>query len=102
WGLNVNLAGTDQLMAFAENLGTAIYSSNTNASDKLAGSAGGATGVKFTSPTVINGLVYAETGGNSGSSAFAEGTIAIYGLRSSYLASNSTLFSAPSNLTTMR
>ncbi len=104
WGLNVNLAGTDALEAFSENLGAPLYQSTTVSGDSLPGTAAGATGVKFTSPTVINGLVYAGTGGGSGSgaTAFVEGTLAIYGLRGSYLASNASLFGAPSNLTTLR
>jgi hypothetical protein len=102
WGLNVDLASSDSLMAFSENLGTPLYQSTTVSGDSLPGTATGATGVKFTSPTVINGLVYAAFGGSSGSGAIAEGGIAIYGLRASYLASNSSLFSAPSNLTTLR
>ena len=102
WGLNVNLASTDALEAFSENLGTPLYQSTTVSGDSLSGTATGATGVKFTSPTVINGLVYAATGGNSGSAAFVEGTLAIYGLRSSYLASNGTLFGAPTGLATLR
>ncbi|MGN6369742.1 MAG: hypothetical protein ACTHN5_15900 [Phycisphaerae bacterium] len=102
WGLNVNLSSSDSLVAFAASLGSPLYQSTSVSGDALPGTASGATGVKFSSPTVVNGLVYAGTGGGSGSSAFAEGTLAIYGLRATYLNSNGTLFGAPSNLTTLR
>ncbi len=82
WNLNVNHVSTDSLMAFNINLGAPIYSSQTNAGDNLPGGVSGATGVKFSLPTIANGIVYAGTGGGSASSTAVEtGSVAIYGLK---------------------
>jgi hypothetical protein len=82
WNLSVNFSSTDRLMAFSQDLGPALYSSSTNSADKLAGTVSGATGVKFSIPTVANGFVYAGTGGgSSATSAVGVGTLVAYGLK---------------------
>jgi hypothetical protein len=86
----------DALAAFsATATGTVspIYQSGANV---LSGGASGATGVKFSVPTVFNGMVYDGTGGGSGTSGHIEGNLDGFGLLSSYL--TSTGFSAPTGL----
>ena len=82
WGMNV---GNSDLLAFAAtNITTPIYDSNTVPSDQYTG------GVKFGVVTVANGGAYlADTAG----------TVVGFGLRASYLASNPSFFSNPTNLT---
>ncbi len=99
WDLSPVVSGTiDDLIAYdATNYTTPIYTSNQNSTrDSLVGSVSGATGVKFSVPTPVNGMVYTGTGGTSGSTGL--GTIVAYGLLSSYLTSNSSFFGAPSAL----
>src|ERR1700759_5740407 len=62
WDNDVTQSGTDYLAAYsASATGTSInpiYTSNQNANDSLTAGVSGATGVKFSIPTVFNGMVY--------------------------------------------
>ncbi len=105
WNVNsTRSTTTDDLLAYSINLGTPIFDSNTNPSvDSLTGLVNHATATKFTVVTDFNGMVYDGTSANWGSSgttqtAFAQGAIVGYGLRSTYLASDPTFFSAPTGL----
>jgi len=84
WGLSNNVTGvTDNLIAYNVNTyNNPAYDSNTNAGrDSLVGTVSGARGVKFSVPTVINGMVYCGTGGISATnSTVGLGTIVAYGL----------------------
>jgi hypothetical protein len=95
WTLDVNQNGYDDLLAYSSSLGTAIYDSNTNSSLVIVG---GGTGVKFSVPTVFDGMVYVGTGGSSGTSGKIMGTIDGFGLLDSYLTSNASFFGAPTSL----
>jgi hypothetical protein len=96
WALSNNVTSvTDNLLAYsASNYITAQYDTNTiPARDSLVGTVSGAKGVKFSVPTVINGMVYCGTGGiSSTNSTVGLGTIVGYGLLNVSLA-------APSDLT---
>jgi hypothetical protein len=99
WNLNVAQTATDDLLAYTTSLGSPIYDSQTNsARDQLTAGVTNATGVKFSLPTIANGLVYAGTGGGSGTGGHILGTLVGYGLLSSYLASDPSFFGAPSGL----
>jgi Dockerin type I domain/PQQ enzyme repeat len=90
WNILVQQSGTDALVAYdASVTGTAsqIFNSNwtisgqsSNTSDTLTNGAANATGVKFSIPTVFNGMVYVGTGGGSGTGGHVQGTITGYGL----------------------
>jgi hypothetical protein len=87
WNNLVAQSSTDSLVAYsASPTGTVstIYSSQTNtARDQLTAGVTGATGAKFSIPTVFNGLVYVGTGGGSSSSNSRQlGTLVGYGLLS--------------------
>ncbi len=87
WNNFVSQSSSDSLRAYnASATGTVstIYSSQTNsARDQLTAGVTGATGAKFSIPTVFNGLVYDGTGGGSSSSNSRQlGTLVIYGLLS--------------------
>jgi len=97
WVLNVSLSGQDALNAYTIGLGAPIYTSNQNPNDSIVTNLHG-TGVKFSVPTVFNGMVYLGTGGGSGSGGYTLGTIDGYGLNLTYLDSNSAYFSAPTGL----
>ena len=106
WSVVSALSTSDSLMAYnASNLGTLLYSSNTNSSrDSLTNGgtipgtgASGATGAKFNVPTVFNGMVYDGTGGGSGTGGYAEGTLVGYGLLPALVQSGGN-FAAPSSL----
>ena len=74
WGLSY---AESDLQAFdATNFTTPIYDSNSSSSDTFV------TPIKFAVPTVANGMVYFAN----------KGTFYGYGLRASYLTTNSTLF----------
>ncbi len=84
WNNDVTQSGTDYLAAYAVSSSgtvTPIYTSNDNAArDSLTGGVSGATGVKFSIPTVFNGMVYDGTGGGSGTGGHILGTVVGYGL----------------------
>ncbi|HZZ27992.1 MAG TPA: hypothetical protein VFE46_08305, partial [Pirellulales bacterium] len=85
WDNDVTQSGTDYLAAYsASATGTGIspiYTSNQNsARDSLTGGQTNATGVKFSIPTVFDGMVYDGTGGGSGSGGHILGTVVGYGL----------------------
>jgi hypothetical protein len=66
WNLKVSQSSSDQLVAYsASGSGAALFSSATSGSGSLTGGTTNATGVKFTVPTVFNGMVYAGTGGSN-------------------------------------
>jgi hypothetical protein len=99
WNLNVAQASTDDLLAYTTSLGTPIYDSQTNAArDQLTGGVTNATGVKFSLPTIYNGMAYVGTGGGSGTGGHIMGTLVGYGLLNSYLASDPSFFGAPTGL----
>jgi hypothetical protein len=85
WNLQVLGPGaTDALLAY-DTSGNMLFNSNwklpgapDNTTDSLTAGASGATGVKFSVPTVYNGMVYADTGGASGATNL--GTVVGYGL----------------------
>ncbi len=96
WNNLVAQNSTDSLAAYsASATGTVnqIYSSNTNtARDQLTANVTGATGVKFSVPTVFNGMVYVGTGGGSSvNTAVRLGTLVGYGLLSTTLTAPTTL-----------
>jgi hypothetical protein len=95
WGLSNNVTGvTDNLIAYNVNTYTnPAYDTNTNPGrDSLVGTVSGARGVKFSVPTVINGMVYCGTGGiNATNSTIGLGTIVGYGLLSPTLGTPSDL-----------
>jgi len=78
-----NPGGSDLLAYNAANFTTPIYDSNTNSGDALGGT------IHFHVPTIANGMVYAGSRG---------GGLGGYGLKLSYLTSNPSFFSAPTNL----
>src|SRR4051794_24002963 len=88
WGLgNHNLKDgtgtvlTDGLLAFDANNFTAPLFSSGSGSSSLISAGNGTAGVKFSLPTVANGLVHAGTGGTSTSNAAVGlGSIVAYGL----------------------
>src|SRR5262249_9362520 len=55
-------------------------SKQNSSRDSLTGGVSGATGVKFTQPTVYNGMVYVGTGGGTGTGGHILGTVVGYGL----------------------
>src|SRR5262249_57232414 len=74
-----------------------VYTSNqSSARDSLTGGVTNATGVKFSIPTVFNGMVYDGTGGGSGTGGLAMGTVVGYGLLSS--SSSLGIFSAAQDI----
>jgi hypothetical protein len=106
WNIN-GTASTSDFLAAYDTSGNLLFSTAwkisgaaSNVTNSLTNGVTGATGVKFSIPTLFNGMAYAGTGGHSGSTGL--GTVVGYGLLSSYLASNATLLSAPSNLTVLR
>jgi hypothetical protein len=106
WIANVSLSSTDYLLAFNASNMTAIYDSQTNGSrDSLPNngtipgtSQTGATGSKFSVPTVFNSMVYVGTGGGAGTSGVAAGTLVGYGLLPTFAATASN-FKTPTNFT---
>jgi len=87
WDNDVTQSGTDYLAAYtASATGSSInpiYTTNQNSSrDSLTGGLTNATGVKFSLPTVFNGMVYDGTGGGSGTGGHIQGTVVGYGLLS--------------------
>ena len=104
WNVNVNLSSSDDLLAFNPTTLATLYDSQSNTSrDSLTNggtipgtSKTGATAVKFEVPTVFNGMVYVGTGGGSGTSGFAEGTLVGYGLLPTFAATASD-FKTPTN-----
>jgi hypothetical protein len=107
WSVVSSLSTTDSLMAYsASNLGTTLYSSETNATQDSLTNGGaipgtrltGATAAKFNVATVFNGMVYDGTGGGSGVSGHAEGTLVAYGLLPTLVQTGSN-FNAPTALT---
>jgi hypothetical protein len=106
WNINGTGSSSDFLTAY-DTSGDLLFSSawkisgaSSNATNSLTNGVTGATGIKFSISTVFNGMTYAGTGGRSGNTGL--GTVVGYGLLGSYLASNTTLLSAPSNLTVLR
>jgi hypothetical protein len=101
WNLVVQQAGTDALVAYSASAnGTVsqIFNSNwtiigqsTNTKDTLTNGVTNATGVKFSIPTVFNGMVYVGTGAGSGTGGHIQGTITGYGLLNVVLAAPSGL-----------
>ncbi len=106
WANNVTQTSTDFLVAYsASAIGSGIlpiYTSNDNvARDQLTGGTSGATGVKFSIPTVFNGMVYDATGGGSGTGGHILGTVVGYGLLNTVLSAPTSLnLSATSPTTT--
>lgn len=87
WNNDITQTGSDYLAAYsASATGTnvaPVYTSNDNAArDSLTGGVTNATGVKFSIPTVFNGMVYDGTGGGSGTGGHIQGTVVGYGLLS--------------------
>jgi hypothetical protein len=104
WNNVINENSSDSLQAFQESLTGSVaplFSSNSTQpggpSNTLTGGVSGATGVKFSLPTVFSGMVYDATGGGNGTGGHILGTLVGYGLLSSFV--TSTGFSAPSSLT---
>ena len=105
WNNDVTQSSTDYLAAYSTSSTgtvTAIYTSNQNSSrDSLTGGVSGATGVKFSIPTVFNGMVYDGTGGGSGTGGHILGTVVGYGLLNTVLSAPTSLnLSATSPTTT--
>src|SRR5262249_43089842 len=81
WNTSVSLGSTDKLVAFDTSANT-LFSSNwtisgqgSSTSNTLENGVANATGVKFSIPTVYNGMVYVGTGAGAGTSGHAQGTI---------------------------
>jgi hypothetical protein len=95
WALNVSGSSSDALVAFNTALGSPIYNSGSDTSKDIlsrdinGNTVTGATGTKFTVPTVSNGLVYAGTGGSS--SGVGKGLLVAYGLNTLTLATPTNL-----------
>jgi hypothetical protein len=106
WNVNVNQNSADDLLAYNPSTLAPYYDSQTNPSRDSLTNGGttpgtsntGATGVKFSLPTVFDGMVYVGTGGGSGTGGHAEGTLVGYGLLPTFAATASN-FNAPTNLT---
>jgi hypothetical protein len=86
WNNLVTQTSTDALMAY-DTSGNVLFNSNwtilgqaNNINDTLTNGVASATGVKFSIPTVFNGMVYVGTGGGAGTSGVQLGTITGYGL----------------------
>ena len=94
WNNFVSHASSDALIAY-DTSGHVLFNSNwtilgqgSNISDSLTNGVTNATGVKFSIPTVFNGMVYVGTGGGSGTSGHQLGTITGYGLLNAPAAPN--------------
>lgn len=79
----IDYANSALLAYNANSVVSPIYSSNTSSTDPFT------SPVKFTVPTVVNGMAYIGT----------NNALIAYGLHSAYLNSNSSFFSAPSSVT---
>jgi hypothetical protein len=89
WNTLVQHLSTDALMAY-DTSGNTLFNSNwtivgqaNNISNTLTNGVTNATGVKFSIPTVFNGMAFVGTGGGSGTSGKQLGTIVGYGLLNS-------------------
>jgi hypothetical protein len=106
WNVNVNQNTADDLLAYNPTTLVPYYDSQTNSSRDSLTNGGtipgtsntGATAVKFSLPTVFNGMVYVGTGGGSGTGGHAEGTLVGYGLLPAFAATTSN-FNAPTSFT---
>ncbi len=104
WNIDTKNSSSDDLLAYTISLGAPIYDSSTVSTDALTGGVTNATATKFSQASVFDGMVYVGTGAGFGAkgpsqTAFQQGAIVGYGLRSTYLTSISSLFGAPTILT---